>query len=379
MNQLSNQHTREIHFGLEKNKVTDEFFKKLEAIEDESKTRVGQDDVKHLLKLENWCNWLYIIGLGTSWILPNPISVFCLSQSKFCRWTCLAHPILHGAYNRIDGVPKRLTSNKFAKGMRRFSDWFDWILPSDWVYEHNVQHHYHLGETSDPDLVEANLEWLRKKKYPGFVKWLIVFVLACTWKFVYYNSNTILENYKKKAGNTSSKLNFGYAWNPRYPPGRRLFLLSILPYLCFNFIFLPSLFLFISKTAAIYVLINLVLAEILTNLHGFIMIVTNHTGADIFRFTTKMSGKREFFIRQIIGSTNYKTGGDFNDFFHGFLNYQIEHHLWPKMTLRQYQWVQPEVKKVCNEYGIPYNQESFARRLKKTVNIMIGVEDMKVI
>lgn len=378
MNQLSEPYAEEVHFGLVKNEDIDDFFKELATIERQAKIRVDYQDVRHLLKLERWCNWLYIIGLGTSWIFPNPISIFCLSQAKFSRWTCMAHHVLHGAYDRIEGVPKRFKSNTFAKGMRRFSDWFDWILPSDWVYEHNVQHHYHLGETSDPDLVEENLNWLRNKKYPNVVKWVIVFVLACTWKFIYYNSNTILENYKKKTGNNSPMFNLGYAWNPKYPPGRRLILLSILPYICFNFILLPSLFLFISETAAIFVLINLVLAEILTNLHSFVMIVTNHTGSDIFRFSSKMSGRRDFFIRQIIGSTNYKTGSDFNDFLHGFLNYQIEHHLWPQMTLRQYQFVQPQVKKLCNDFGIPYNQESFARRLKKTIIIMIGVEDMKV-
>lgn len=378
MSTLTKKHPKEIHFGLVENEDIDDFFKKLEDIEQQSKTLAGYDDVRHLLKIERWCNWLYIIGLGTSWILPNPISAFFLSQSKFSRWACLAHHVLHGAYNRIDGVPARLKSNKFAKGTRRFLDWFDWILPSDWVYEHNVLHHYHLGETNDPDLVEENLEWLRNKKYPDLVKWGIVFLLACTWKFTYYNSNTILENYKKKSGNTSPMLNLSYAWNLKYAPARRLILISILPYFCFNFVLLPSLFLFISPTAAFYVLINLVLAEIFTNLHSFIMIVTNHAGADIFRFSTKMSGKREFFIRQIIGSTNYKTGGDLNDFFHGFLNYQIEHHLWPKMTLRQYQFVQPKVKKLCNDFGIPYHQESFFSRLKKTVNIMIGVETMKV-
>ncbi|MEM6831597.1 MAG: fatty acid desaturase [Bacteroidota bacterium] len=378
MDQLVEQRPKELHFTFEKHERIDDFFKRLADIERQAKARVGHEDIKHLLKLERWCNWLYAIGLATSWILPNPISVFFLSQSKFSRWTCLAHPILHGAYNGIDGVPDRLKSHRFAKGIRRFLDWFDWILPADWLYEHNFQHHYHLGEKSDPDLVEENLEWLRNKKYPKAVKWVIVFILACTWKFIYYNSNTILENYKKKKRNTSHTFNLKNIWNPRYPPARRLIFFSVLPYVCVNFLLLPSLFLLISNAAAFYVLINLVVAEMVTNLHGFVMIVTNHTGADIFRFRTKMSGKKDFFIRQIVGSTNFKTGGDVNDFFHGFLNYQIEHHLWPKMTLRQYQWVQPKVKVLCEDFGIPYNQESVTSRLKKTVDIMIGAEAMKV-
>ncbi|MEL7006490.1 MAG: fatty acid desaturase, partial [Bacteroidota bacterium] len=292
MNQLLDQHSEGISFGVTRNEVSDDFFNRLDDIERQAKARVGYDDVKHLLKLERWCNWLYVVGLATAWVLPNPISIFFLSQSKFSRWTCLAHPILHGAYNRIADVPNRLTSNLFAKGTRRFSDWFDWILPADWVYEHNFQHHYHLGEKSDPDLVEENLEWLRNKKYPVVVKWLVVFILACSWKFIYYNSNTILENYKKKNGSSALRLNLKSMWNPAYTPARRLIFFSVLPYVCFNFIFLPSLFLLIGNTAALYVLINLVLAEILTNIHGFVMIVTNHAGDDIFRFKTKMSGKR---------------------------------------------------------------------------------------
>ncbi len=31
----------------------------------------------------------------------------------------------------------------------------------------------------------------------------------------------------------------------------------------------------------------------------------------------------EFYLRAVIGSANFRTGGDFNDFVHGWLNYQI--------------------------------------------------------
>ena len=59
---------------------------------------------------------------------------------------------------------------------------------------------------------------------------------------------------------------------------------------------------------------------------------------------------------EITGKDGKRSVG-IDDFFHGFLNYQIEHHLWPKMTMRQYQWVQPQVKKLCEEYGVPYYAE----------------------
>jgi fatty acid desaturase len=61
---------------------------------------------------------------------------------------------------------------------------------------------------------------------------------------------------------------------------------------------------------------------------------------------------------------------------HGWLNYQIEHHLWPDLPMSEYQRLQPQVKALCEKYGIPYVQESVWVRLKKTVDVMVGNSSM---
>ena len=100
---------------------------------------------------------------------------------------------------------------------------------------------------------------------------------------------------------------------------------------------------------------NIILAELLTNLHSFIVIVTNHSGEDLYRFNTHVEPKTgEFYLRQIISSVNFDTGGDINDFLHGWLNYQIEHHLFPDLSMLQYRKAQPMVKELCKKYNIPY-------------------------
>jgi fatty acid desaturase len=139
---------------------------------------------------------------------------------------------------------------------------------------------------------------------------------------------------------------------------------------------LPALFLPFGQQAALFVLINSIFAEILTNLHGFLVIVPNHTGDDIPLFNERIDGRGEFFFRQIVGSVNYKTGSNRNDFLHGWLNYQVEHHLWPRLTLSQYQKVQPKVRELCKQYGIPYTQESVFKRLGKAVDVMVGRTSM---
>ena len=93
-------------------------------------------------------------------------------------------------------------------------------------------------------------------------------------------------------------------------------------------------------------------------------------------FDEKAKSKGEFYLRQILGSVNYPTGSNFNDFFYGWLNYQIEHHLWPNLPLSQYQALQPQVLALCKKHNIPYCQESVFKRLLKAVDVMVGKTSM---
>ena len=124
-----------------------------------------------------------------------------------------------------------------------------------------------------------------------------------------------------------------------------------------------------------------------------------------------------FYVRQIVGSVNYPTGTDPIDFSHGWLNYQvsttntvlraifvslfrlywilmrfvisfpfllvcgtfqIEHHVWPDLSMLQYQKGAPKLKAICEKHGVPYIQENVFTRLRKTVDIMVGKATMRV-
>jgi fatty acid desaturase len=122
----------------------------------------------------------------------------------------------------------------------------------------------------------------------------------------------------------------------------------------------------------------MILAEAITNIHSFCVILPNHAGRDLFRFQNRIKGKAEFYLHQILGTTNYHCGSDVNDFLHGWLNYQIEHHLWPHLSMLQYKKIQPKVKAVCEKYHLPYRQESVFKRIFRMHNIFIGLESMSV-
>uniref|UniRef100_A0A3P9P5Y7 Fatty acid desaturase 2 n=1 Tax=Poecilia reticulata TaxID=8081 RepID=A0A3P9P5Y7_POERE len=48
----------------------------------------------------------------------------------------------------------------------------------------------------------------------------------------------------------------------------------------------------------------------------------------------------------------------FNDWFSGHLNFQIEHHLFPRMPRHNYQLVAPQVRELCEKHGIPYETKT---------------------
>jgi fatty acid desaturase len=311
--------------------------------------------------------------------MPNPISAYLISQGSFSRWTQLTHPIVHKGYDKIADIPENYTSKKFAKGWRRFIDWDDWITPAGWHQEHDILHHYNFGEELDPDHLQHNMEWLRQSKVPMWSRFVIVGIFTMVWKILYYTPRTHKElrlAHARQNREAEPKFTRKGAWSLFTTEGKALWFQSLLPYAGFRFVLIPLLFIPLGAVAVMNVFINSLLAEIMTNMHSFLVIVPNHAGDDVMMFEQKGKGKGEFYLRQILGSVNYPTGSDTNDFFYGWLNYQIEHHLWPDIPLSQYQYAQPKVVEVCKKHGIPYRQESVFVRLAKAVNIMVGRTSM---
>lgn len=357
------------------------FFDGLAALERDVRGELSADDLIHLRRIERIGRACTAAGWATSVFGPNLVSAVLLAQGRTTRWATVAHHVSHGGYNRAPGVPERYTSRAFAKGRRRVIDWFDVIQPEGWHAEHNVLHHGNTGDEGDPDVVATNLAWLRERQWPLGVKLVVVAGMASTWKWTYYTPNTLQEAFAadaKAEGREDERLSLFdlRVWDPRHPKGRALWLGSFLPYAGANFVLIPCLFLPFGANAVTGAAVNSLLAEWITNVHTFVIIATNHAGDDVPSFNGPAASREEFVLRQITGSVNHTTGGDLNDLFHGWLNYQIEHHVWPDMTLLQYRSAQPRLKALCKKHGVPYVQESLGTRLKKTVKTMVGFGGM---
>jgi fatty acid desaturase len=354
-----------------------EFAAAVDKLRAELDAERGSADVSHFRRIAGRARAWTIAGYATAWLCPNPFSVFALAFGTFIRWAVLAHHTLHRGYDCLPGIPQRFTSRGFARGWRRAVDWLDWLAPEAWRHEHNFLHHCRLNEDpGDPDLVESLVE--SHGAVPRLVRWLLLGVYAVAWKLLFYAPNTLrlhLNAAARRRDPSARAVPLGAPClvNPFHRYGLQVWLRCWLPYAAWRFGVAPALFLPLGGWAWLSVLINSLIAEAVTNAHAFLMIVPNHAGADLCRFDGPVSdGKGEFYFRQVVGTANYRCGGDMNDLLHGWLNYQIEHHVWPDLTLLQYQRAQPRLKALCERFGVPYVQESVFRRFRKMVAIAMG-------
>jgi fatty acid desaturase len=380
----------------------DGFYKEIRALGKKLEAAQGPADVAHLNKMIMWSNSCAAFGLLTMGFGINPFSIIGLSLYTFSRWTMIAHHTCHGGYDKCHPDRKgRWSRFKFALSTfwRRFNDWFDWMMPEAWNVEHNTRHHYNLSEVNDPDLVERNMENIRALPIPMVFKYGIVAVLMLTWKWVYYAPNTykelklaqMLREGKKIPKDADAPIMINDVLTGGASQFYTIFeYMTVVmgPYLLIHFFLTPLPFYLLGDQltdfgysgSSMYTnaVKNLFLAEILTNIHSFIAIVTNHAGDDMYRFR---HGCRpyscSFFLRQVLASADFSMGTDLIDFMHGWLNYQIEHHLWPNLSMLSYQNSAPLVQEICERYGVPYVKQNVFWRLKKTVDIMIGAADMR--
>lgn len=336
----------------------DAFYAELKSLRRDIDASISAEDLAHLRKIERWGLTASALGHATAGIAPNLLSAALIGIGRSTRWIMMHH-IGHRGYDKVPGVPAEYTSKVFARGRRRFLDWPDWMLAEAWIYEHNVLHHSYTGEADDPDIIERNTEDLHG--YPLPVRYAIIGLLALTWRASYYAPKTLRLYRERLGGGDGGHL-------------RALLLQSYLPYVAFHFGAMPLCYSPFGPWAVFSALVNSLLAEAICNLHTFAVIGPNHTGDDLPQFDDRPASRAEHAARQVAASVNFATGGDVNDFAHLWLNYQIEHHVFPDLSMLQYQRLGPKLKALCAKHGIPYVQESVFTRVRKMVDVAVGLK-----
>eukprot|EP00928_Gymnodinium_smaydae_P059400 TRINITY_DN4271_c0_g1_i1.p1 TRINITY_DN4271_c0_g1~~TRINITY_DN4271_c0_g1_i1.p1 ORF type:complete len:403 (-),score=98.64 TRINITY_DN4271_c0_g1_i1:327-1535(-) len=362
----------------------EDFGKRLKAVREETRP-TKEEEERHLAKLELWTTTLGVVGLVFA--VRGQISflaMLALGFYKYAKFAILAHHSLHGGWGRS-------RRGWYANGVyRRVVDWMDWIFPAAWIMEHNKIHHYRLNEDADPDYVQRNTTSIQESDESMPKKYLWVFLNMLTWKWAYYASNTLKTLHADEKGVPAKAefdepltmpwvLKMAIQGDPWYRALAMDFIgrVMALPFLIY-FVAIPVLAGCLSGNFESFpfcwaAFINVAFAEMITNVHAFCTIVTNHAGSDLWWFQDACKADSpEFFLRAVLGSSAYPAGNDFVDYYHGYLNYQGEHHAFPDLSPLHYQRLHPRFKQVCADFGVPYVQENIVKRSLKTIDIIVG-------
>jgi len=349
----------------------------LDRLGAELQQSLGWADYQHLRRIEIASAICSIVGYATAWLLINPISIFLIAQGMMGRFF-MGHHIGHGGYDQIAGIPERYTRRKFGRGWRRLLDWPDWWNLDDWQFTHNRLHHPHTQSPLDADIMRS---------VPGTFlhrvgRYAVLIFATLTWKFTYYAPRMHRERAQKLKGvarDTPYEMQVADLVDLTDADVRTLWLRDYLPYIGYRFALPAAVVLPLGAWASVNILLSLVLAELVHNAQTFGCIRPNHCAGDIPLFAARYENKREFYAQSVLGTVNYRCGGDIRDFLHGWTNYQIEHHLWPTATLRQYQLIHPAVVRLCRQCGVPYREGQVFLRYMKMSRLFVGLDRQPMI
>lgn len=242
----------------------------------------------------------------------------------------IQHDANHGAISRNPSVNRILGLSQ------------NWIGGSaiDWIHQHVVQHHIETNNVDkDPDIVgNALLRFNPTKPFTtiqGF-QHISLFFLLTLFGFTY-----IVDSVKHNVEQFHFTKYSGLL--RRYKDQE----LATMLVFAVRWLVLPGVLSTTSSITETYVNIAPLFIVGGTYLSFFFVISHNFEGVQYDN-----NSDVGFLRKQVASSSN--VGGRWLCFINGGLNYQIEHHLFPRVSHVHYPTIAPFVKEFCLSRGIPY-------------------------
>jgi NADPH-dependent stearoyl-CoA 9-desaturase len=106
-------------------------------------------------------------------------------------------------------------------------------------------------------------------------------------------------------------------------------------------------------------------ANVVRNVWAYAIIFCGHFPDQTYTFSPEEvedESRGGWYVRQLCGAANIE-GSPMFHVASGNLGYQVEHHLFPDMPSTRYAEIAPQVKQICERYGLPYNSGPFGQQL----------------
>ena len=249
------------------------------------------------------------------------------------------HDACHGSYSSRKWVNESLGLTLNALGGNSFI----------WKQKHNIIHHtYPNVDGMDDDIAKSPLirqcdtqRWVPMHRVQHLYLPLVYAITSFAWTFIMdfvkYLSKKI---YTTPIQNMNAKEHF-------------IFWLSKFLYLVF-YVFIPVLFVgwkyWLVGFVAMHVVLGFTLAIVFQLAHVVESVEFEAVSDDPKVLET------EWAVFQVKTTADFAPGNKIISWFVGGLNYQIEHHLFPKVSHIHYPALSKIVKESCKKFNLQYNQ-----------------------
>ncbi|MBL7697610.1 MAG: acyl-CoA desaturase [Chitinophagaceae bacterium] len=248
------------------------------------------------------------------------------------------HDACHGSYSSKKWMNNTLGLTLNALGGNAFI----------WKFKHNVIHHTYTNvDGIDDDIAKSPImrqchtqKWVPAHRIQHIYVVLVYAISSFAWVFIMdftkYFKQKIFRTQLQKMSNNEHVV----------------FWLSKVLYLVF-YIALPVYFVGWQAWAigftAMHLSMGLTLALVFQLAH-----VVEHTEFELVEMDDKII-ENEWAIHQLRTTANFAPRNKIISWFVGGLNYQVEHHLFPRVSHIHYPEISGIVAKTCEKYNLPYN------------------------
>ena len=322
-----------------------EFGRRVEEIRREVMENIGEQDAKYIYKIRNFVRYSEIASRGMlmfgGWIPPVwVVGTGLLGISKIVENMELGHNVMHGQFDWLND-PSLNGANY---------DWDTMSSGDDWKYTHNYMHHTYTNIVGkDHDVGYGLLRVSESQKWEP--RFLLNIPLAIQL-MVFFEWYVGVQNLHLEDAAVYKTKTWKQVWadSEKFRKKARRQILK-------DYVFFPV----IAGPNALPVLAGNAVANVIRSLWSSAVIFNGHFTEDAETFeadNTANETRAEWYLRQIRGSSNF-TGTEWLHILSGNLSHQIEHHLFPDMPANRYAEVAPQIKALCAEYGIHYNEANF--------------------
>ncbi|MEV0101605.1 acyl-CoA desaturase, partial [Nocardia sp. NPDC050789] len=320
------------------------FGAELDAIRQRTIADLGEADAAYIRKIVKYQRGLEVAGRVMFYIPPLwPAAVGSLALAKILDNMEIGHNVMHGQYDWMGD--QGLNSRIF--------EWDSHAPSENWKYGHNYVHHTYTNIIGkDRDLgygvlrMDDDQEWEPKHLANPISAFLLMIFFQTGVALHDLEIDEIVAGRRKRSQNKEI---------------RARILKKVRRQLTKDYLLCPLL----TGPLFLTTLLGNAVANLIRNVWAFSIIFCGHFPAGVASFSieeTENETRGQWYYRQLLGSANI-SGGRLLHVMTGNLSHQIEHHLFPDIPARRYPLIAPEVREICERYGLRYNTGPLYKQL----------------